>query len=200
MRERLTSAAAPRAWPASQDWPATQVPAQPGEQEGYPPPAAACPHTAEVTSVIEITGDARRLTLSAVGLLVTDLIGAAVVVSALFARGHLAGLGPVGLLLPVMLGWIVTAVLVLAAEWPVAYAFGQLRWSTGAPVDPSAPWSPLGVLPLPDSAVTWNHVVPLIAATTLRQTRARRALISAVITTAAFFSWMALALAVAALA
>src|ERR1700722_4122606 len=135
MRERLIPA--PRPWPSRHDWPATQIPAQPGDQDGFPPPTAESTVAAEVTSVIEVTGDAHRLILSAVGLLATDLIGAAVVLSALFTREHVLGLGSAGLLLPVIAGWIVTAVLVLVAEWPVAYAFGQLRWATGAPVDPS---------------------------------------------------------------
>jgi hypothetical protein len=175
------------------------VPGQSGSPDDYQPRVAEGDRTAAVTQVIETTGDAHRLILSSVGLLATDLIAAAVVVAALFTRGHVLGLGMAGLLLPVVAAWVVTAVLVLLAEWPVAYAFGQLRWGTGAPVDPSAPWSPLGVLPLSDAAVTWDHVVPLIAAATVRQTRARRALLCAVLTTVAFFCWLTLALTAAAL-
>ena len=42
---------------------------------------------------------------------------------------------------------------------------GELRWTTGGAVDPSAPWSPLGAQPLADAEDTWNYVVALIAAT-----------------------------------
>jgi hypothetical protein len=152
--------------------------------------------TAAVSKVIEVTGDARRLTLCSVGLLAADLIGAAAVVSASLARGYVLALGSVGLLLPAIAGWLVTAALVLLSERPVFYAFDHLRWETGAPVDPAAPWSPLGVLPLADSVFAWDHVAPLIAATTVRQARARRALTSAIITTVGIFFWIALSLAI----
>jgi hypothetical protein len=48
--------------------------------------------------------------------------------------------------------------------------------------------------------VTWNYVVPLIAATRRQHDRARFALSVAALTTAAFLLWMVLALALAALA
>jgi hypothetical protein len=79
-------------------------------------------------------------------------------------------------------------------------AFAQLRRATGAPVDPAAPWRPLGVRPLADSAVTFGHVVPLIAAATRQHARARLAFCAAVITTAVFLLWMVLSLATATLA
>jgi hypothetical protein len=47
--------------------------------------------------------------------------------------------------------------------------------------------------------VTWDFVVPLIAATRRQHARARLALSAAVLTTAAFLLWMMLSLAVAAL-
>jgi hypothetical protein len=164
------------------------------------PRAEECDRTSAVSKVIEVTGDSQRLVLCSVGLLAADAIGAATVMSALLARGHVLALGLAGLLLPAVVCWLVTGVLALLSEWPVSCAFGRLRAQTGAPVDPSAPWSPLGVRPLADSALAWDHVVPLIAAATIRQARARRTLTSAIVTTVTFFSWMALSLAVATLA
>lgn len=153
-----------------------------------------------MADVISVTGDTRRLTHLSAGLLAAVLVGAATVASALLGRGHLLALGAVGLLTPVILSWLVTAVLVLLAERPMTNAFGRLRWATGAPVDPSVPWTPIGVRPLADSEVTWGHVVPLIAAATRQHARARLALSAAVITTAVFLLWMALSLAAATLA
>ena len=101
--------------------------------------------------------------------------------------------------MPVLVSWLVTAALVLFSEGPVTNAFAELRRTTGAPVDPSAPWAPLGVEPLADPEVTWDCIVPLIAATRRRHVRARAALSAAVLTTAAFLLWMMLSLAVAAL-
>jgi hypothetical protein len=93
----------------------------------------------------------------------------------------------------------VTAALVLLAEGPVTSAFAELRLKTGAPVDPSAPWSPLGVRPLSDAETTWGFVVPLIAAATRQHARTRLAFGGAVVTTTAFLLWMALSLAAASL-
>jgi hypothetical protein len=157
-----------------------------------------CP--AAINEVLSVLGDTRRHILISGGLLAVDLVGAASVASALLGRGGVVAPGTVGLLMPVLLGWLVTAVLVLLAERPVVGALGELRRATGAPVNPSAPWSPLGVLPLAAADLNCNHVVPLIAAANIQHARARLALSAAVITTAAFLLWMALSLAVAALA
>jgi hypothetical protein len=95
-------------------------------------------------------------------------------------------------------GWLAAAALLLHAERPVAGALGELRQATGAQVDPSAPWPPVGVRQLPASQLRWSHVVPLIGATTIRHARARLALAAAITASAALLLWMLLALAVAA--
>jgi hypothetical protein len=119
---------------------------------------------------------------------------------ALLGREGAWTLGSLGLLVLVMVSWLRTSLLVVLAERPVAGALGELRRVTGAPVDPSAPWLPLGVRPIPASDLGWDHVVPLIAATNLRHARARLAFSWAVITTTGFCVWMALSFAMAALA
>lgn len=187
MREWLSSPPAPTTWP----------------DPPYRGGAVADDRAAHLTAVIDVistTGDTRRLTCLSAGLLVAVLVGAATVAAALLGRGQAVALGSIGLLLPVILSWLVTVVLVLAAERPVTGAFAELRRSTGAPVDPAAPWTPLGVRPLADSAVTFGYVVPLIAAATRQHTRARLALSAAVITTGVFLFWMALSLSAARLA
>jgi hypothetical protein len=159
-----------------------------------------CDLTTAITDIISVTGDTRRLIHLSAGLLAAVLIGSATVASVLLGRGQVLALGSVGLLIPVILSWLVTAVLVLLAEGPMTSAFGELRRATGAPVGPSAPWTPVGVRPLADSEVTWGHVVPLIAAATRQHARTRLALSAAVITAAVFLLWMALSLAAATLA
>jgi len=156
--------------------------------------------TGAVVDIISATGDTRRLTCLSAGLLAGVLVGAATVTAALLTRGHALAVGSVGLLLPVLISWLVTVGLVLSSESPVTGAFAQLRRSTGAPVDLSAPWAPLGVRPLADSAVTFSHVVPLIAATARQHARAQRALFAAVITAAVFLLWLVLSLTAATLA
>jgi hypothetical protein len=152
-----------------------------------------------VAEVIAITGDTRRLTHISGGLLGVVLAGAATVGAALLVRGQLPALGTLGLLIPVVMSWLVTAALVLNSEGPVASAFAELRRATGAPIDPSAPWVPIGVHPLADAEVTWDYIVPLIAATRRQRERACRALSAAILTTAAFLLWLVLSLTVAAI-
>ncbi len=189
MREQLTLPPDPGAWPGT--------PGEyraPADREAYGYPGA-------VTEIVSAIGDTRRLTLISGALLAVDLAGMAIVVSALLNRGHAVALGTAaGLLMPVVLSWLAAVLLVLLAEWPVAGGLGELRRATGARVDPSAPWSPLGVLPLAGPDLDWSHVVPLIAAATLQHARAHRALHWTVITTAAFFLWTMVSLAAAAVA
>lgn len=153
----------------------------------------------DISDVITVTGDTRRLTYISAGLLAAVLMGAAIVGAALLLRGQPLAMGSLGLLMPVLVAWLVTAALVLFSEGPLTSAFAELRRATGAPVDPSAPWAPLGVEPLADPEVTRDCIVPLIAATRRQHARARVALSAAVLTTAAFLLWMMLSLAVAAL-
>jgi hypothetical protein len=156
--------------------------------------------TTAVAEVIAVTADARRLEHISAGLLAAVLVGAATVGAALILRGQPLALGSLGLLLPVIAIWLVAAALVLYAEGPITSAYAELRRATGAPVDPTAPWAPVGVVPLAGSEVTWDYVIPLIAATRRQHERARRALFVTVLTTGAFLLWMFLSLALAALA
>jgi hypothetical protein len=156
--------------------------------------------TAAVADVIAVTGDTRRLTHVSAGLLAAVLVGSATVAAALAVRRQPLEIGSVALLVPVILCWLGAAVLVLLSERPMSRALAGLRLATGAPVDPSAPWSPLGVRPLDDSEVTWAYVVPLIAAAARQHARSRLALSAAVVTTAVFLLWMLLSLAAVTLA
>jgi len=185
-----------------------EYPFTPAEPSTWPEPpgrgraladAQAFDRTAAVADVIAVTGDTRRLTHISAGLLAAVLVGAASLGAALLVRGEPLNLGSLGLLMPVLMSWLVTAALVLFSAGPVTSAFAELRRATGASIDPSAPWVPLGVEPLADSEVTWNYIVPLIAATRRQHARARLALSVAVLTTGAFLLWMVLSLAMAAL-
>jgi hypothetical protein len=154
----------------------------------------------DVARIISLLGDTRCLVLVSGALLTADVVGGAFVVSALLGRHEITALSALGLLGLVLLSWLRTAALVVAAERPVAVAFSELRRVTGAPVDPSAPWSSVGVRSMVASDLGWDHVVSLIAAVTLRHARARLALSWAVITTVGLCVWMALSFAIAALA
>jgi hypothetical protein len=192
MHEWLSSQ--PVTWPELR--PAAQAPSNDlgGDQ------ALLAQSTGAVAEVIAVAGDTRRLTHVSAGLLAGVLIGAAAVSATLASRDKALGLGSVALLVPVIVTWLATGLLLLLSEGPVTSALGELRRVTGAPVDPSAPWRPLGLESLADAEVTWDYVVPLIAAATRRHARARFALGAAFMTTAMFLLWMVLSLAAAAVA
>jgi hypothetical protein len=187
MHEQRIPAPKPGVWPAT-----PRKDRHLADDRGYGCPTA-------IANVISVIGDTRRLILVSSGLLVGDLVGTGSVASALLSRGHVLALVSVFLLLPVALSWLVTAAVLLLAERPIAGALGELRWASGAPVDLSAPWAPLGVRRLPASDLDWSHFARLIAAADRQHARARLALSASVLTTAAFFLWMSVALAAAAL-
>lgn len=182
----------------SPSWPATWPQHQFTDQALADDPAY--DRLAALAGVVTVTGGTRRLTHICAGLLAAVLLGAATVTSALAFRGQPVAIGAAGLLLPVVLSWLAAAVLLAVSENPVSRTLGELRWSTGAPVDPSVPWSPLGAHPPADAEVTWDYVVAVIGAATRQHARARLALFAAVVTTALFMLWMALALAAVTLA
>lgn len=189
MSEQLISASGPDLWPGF-PWG--------NNKNNEPVDAQEHDCAAAVTQITSLMGDTRRLILVAGGLLTADIAGMAVAVSALLGHGAGVGLSSVGLLAPVMVSWLAAAALMILAEQPVAAALGELRCVTGAPVDPSAPWRPLGVRPMVGSDLAWNHIVPLIGAATLQHSRARLTLTWAIITTVGFMVWMTLSFALAA--
>jgi len=188
MHEWLSSPPEPVSWPGH----AGGAPVQAGDPPGG--------QTTAVANVIAVTGDTRRLTHVSASLLAAVLVGSATVTAALTMRGQPLDLGSVALLVPVIACWLGSAALVLLSEGPMSRALAELRLVTGAPVDPSVPWLPLGVRPLADSKVTWAYVVPLIAAAARQHARSRLALMAAVATTAAFLLWMSLSLVAVTLA
>jgi hypothetical protein len=146
---------------------------------------------ATVPQVASLLSDTRALVLVSGALLTADIVGGAVVMSALLGRKEIAVLSVLGLLLLVLPSWMRASALVVHAEWPVAVAFGELRRATGAPVDPSAPWLPTGAQPMVLPDLGWEQAVSLIAAVNVRHARARLALSWAVITTIGLCVWTA---------
>jgi hypothetical protein len=197
MDEYRSSQAVPGSWPVPQQPDQFQADAEPLAGAAGLASGEEFDHRTAVADVIAFTGDTRRLTLISAGLLAAVLVGTAVVGAGLLVRGRPLGLGSLGLLAPVLVSWLLTAALVLFAEGPVTSGFAELRRATGAMVDPTAPWTPARAMA--DSEVTWDYVLPLIAAARRQHARARLALSVAVLTTAGFLLWMFLSLAVAAL-
>jgi hypothetical protein len=129
---------------------------------------------AAVSEVTAMLGSTRWCILASGGLLAAGAVGFSIVVATWpVARGEGGGgLCCLGLLAVVMLSWLRAATLLALAERPVASALGELRRRTGAPVDPSVPWVPFGVRRTLLTDLGWEHAWALVAAATLRHTRA----------------------------
>lgn len=153
-----------------------------------------------VAEIIRTMSNARRNFLISGGLLAADIAGAALTISSLLSHGRGVTLGTAGLLVPVIGGWLITALFMVLAEQPVAGSISEVRWVTGAPVDLSAPWQPLGARPIAESEIGWEHVVPLIGAAARHYVRSRAALLWAIGTSAGFLLWAGLALGIATVA
>jgi hypothetical protein len=180
MHETSAPVSSQETWPGQNGWPA----------EGQ---------VTTVTQIASLLSDTRCLVLVSGALLTADVVGGAVMTSALLGCKEIAAYSALSLLPLVMLSWMRASALVVHAEWPVAVAFGELRRATGAPVDPSAPWLLTGAQPMGAPDLRWEHVVPLIGAAHIRHARARLALSWAVITTIALCVWTAVSFAAAAL-
>lgn len=82
-----------------------------------------------------------------------------------------------------------TAMLMIAAGWPLVDELGELRRRTGAPVDPSAPWTSAGLSAGPFPVSGWEHLRAVLAAAHLRSVRVHQAMTWASIAVACFFAW-----------
>jgi hypothetical protein len=185
MYEYLATASGPSPWPG--------LP----QEDSAPDDGQRWSYQTVISEVTVAISETRWLVLISGGLLAADIAGASAATAALLGRQDIVTVGSIGLLVPVALAWLAAAGLLLLAERPVVGALGELRRATGACVDPSAPWRPVGVRSLPASALEWSHVVPLIAAATVRHARARLALRVAIATTALLLLWIVLSLAIA---
>jgi hypothetical protein len=150
-----------------------------------------------LAQLISLLSGTRRLILVTGALLAASVVGVAIVSSVLLGRGIGFSLGSVGLLLPVLLTWMASGVLLIQTESPVADVLGEVRRVTGAPVEPSAPWRSLGVRPMGEPDVEWDPV-QFIGIVNFQHSRARLALFWAVIATAGCLAWTVFMLAIAA--
>ena len=101
------------------------------------------------------------------------------------------------LLIALTVSMVRTIILMIAAGWPLVDELGELRRRTGAPVDPTAPWTSSGgsAGPFPESG--WEHVRAVLAAAHLRSIRIHQALTWAGITVGCFFAWTVAVLVIA---
>ena len=108
-----------------------------------------------------------------------------------------ASVACVVLLIALAISMIRTVSLMISAGAPLVDELGELRRRTGAPVDPTAPWTSAGGSAGPFPVSGWEHVRAVLAAAHFRSVRIHQALTWASITVACFFVWTVAVLAIA---
>ena len=121
---------------------------------------------------------------------ITVAIGLEAAFSGQAVRPGVAGVANVGLLAGLLL-CLLTAVIMLAlASRPVHNALSEMRWKTGAPVDPRAGWLTLPPAGADPEEWTWARAHLLLGAARLARRRAQIADTWTYIAAAYFLVWI----------
>src|SRR6266566_1685357 len=139
----------------------------------------------------ELLRDTRPSVRMSRAIVVAVTVGAAVEAAAVPINLH-AGVGTVvclGLLAALALSVIRTTALMALAGRPLMNQLGELRRQTGAPVDPTVPWTPVRILPLASPAAVRDRAQRALAAAHFRSERLHLALGWATVAMIGFCAW-----------
>ncbi len=144
-----------------------------------------------VREVAELLGDTRPGMLVSGFTVAAVTVGVAVVAAVLPMRLNAGAstLLSLALLFIVMASVIRTVVLMISAGRPLLDELGELRRGTGAPVDPTVPWTPMRMRTATSEAPDWDRVRALIAAVYFRNSRINLALTWATLAIISFLTW-----------
>jgi hypothetical protein len=95
----------------------------------------------------------------------------------------------IGVLLGTVCCWLTAVILLAVAGRPVLNALSELRWGTGSPLDPRAPWLTLPAIDEDPEQWTWIRAHLLLAAARLTRHRIQRADTWTYIAASCFMLW-----------
>ncbi len=113
-------------------------------------------------------------------------------VSARSPRPGLAGAVNILLMCPLFFCWLVAVILVAMAGRPVLNALSEIRWLTGAPLDPRAPWLGLPPVGAHLEGWAWTRAHLLLGAARMARYRVQRADTWTCVAAACFLLWTAM--------
>jgi hypothetical protein len=183
---------APPTWPSGKNDSPTPDDDYAGGQAA---PVHALPDHRHAHAVIGEMADLLRDTQ---GSMMADgcILGASVVGFALEAglsaralRLSMVGVMNLSLLCGMILCWLATVFLLARASRPVLNAVSELRWVTGAPLDPRAGWLTLPPVGANPAEWTWNRAYLLLGAARLARYRMQFADTWAYLTGGYFLAW-----------
>lgn len=186
---------APASWPSGKN---KVAPAADDYAGGQAPPAQELPDQVPAYAVIsEMAGLLRdnRGSIIADGCLLGAItIGVALDagLSARALRLSPAGVVNLGLLCGLLTCWLAAAFLLARSSTPVLNAVSELRWVTGAPLDPRAGWLTLPPVGADPAEWTWNRAYLLLGAARLARYRMRFADTWTYLTGCYFLAWTAI--------
>jgi hypothetical protein len=183
---------------ASATWPTRKhEAAQPDDDDtaGQAPPRQAASDQGSAHEAISEMADLLRDNRSSA---LTDgcLLGAVAIGFALEAGVAARGLRPsligvinLGLLCGIVCCWLVATFLLARASRPVLNAVSELRWVTGAPLDPRPGWVTLPPVGADPAEWTWNRAYLLLGAARLARYRMQFADTWTYFTGGCFLAW-----------
>ena len=183
---------APAAWPSGKNG---ATPSADEYNAGQEPSAQARPDQGPAGAVIgEMAGLLRdtRAGLMADGFLLSAItIGLALEagLSTRALRPSLVGVINIGPLAGMLACWLAAVFLLARAGRPVLKAVSELRWVTGAPLDPRAGWLTLPPTGANSVEWTWNRAYLLLGAARLARQRTQWADTWTYLTVGCFLVW-----------
>lgn len=165
---------------ASAAWPTRKNEVSPPSEDyagGQAPPAQAVsdqgPAHVVMSEMADLLRDTRGSMMTDTCLLGAITIGLALEtgLSARVLRHSLAGVINFGLLGAIVICWLVAVFLLAWASRPVLNTLSELRWVTGAPLDPRPKWVTLPPVGADPAEWTWNRAYLLLGAARLARCR-----------------------------
>jgi hypothetical protein len=98
----------------------------------------------------------------------------------------------IGVMLGTVCCWLTAVTLLAVAGRPVLNALSELRWGTGSPLDPRAPWLTLPTVGEHPEQWTWIRAHLLLAAARLARYRIQRADTWTYVAASCFMLWTAI--------
>ena len=120
---------------------------------------------------------------------ITIAIGLEAAFSGHVIRPGVAGAVNAGLLSGLLLCWLTAVIMLALANRPVLNALSEMRWKTGAPIDPRARWLTLPPTGADPQEWTWVRAHLLLGAARLARSRAQTADTWTYLVAAYFLVW-----------
>ena len=170
--------AAPVAWPTGKPTQTNNTTAFPDGNDGWPAPPARAPSDQEaardaISEMASLLGDTRCSMVTDGCLLGAIAMGLALEagLSARAPRPVPASVADLALLGGLLVCWLTAVLLIAWAGRAALGALGELRWRTGAPVDPRPAWVSLPPAGADPAQWTWERAYRLVGAARLARSR-----------------------------